>query len=125
MDLVVQKATELGVAAIVPVITARSVVKLDSDQAAKRREHWLAIAINACEQCGRATLPEIAAPVSLEKTLITGNGDSPHYSDSALHKRRYVLDPQAETSLIAAASNGKAVSPKMRSRQLKRLGLCA
>lgn len=69
MDWVVQKATELGVQRIVPVATARSVVQLDAERGTKRTDHWLAIAAAACEQCGRNTLPEIAAPLSLEAAL--------------------------------------------------------
>jgi len=97
MDWVVQKATELGVAAIVPVIAARSVVKLDRSQAAKKQEHWRNIAIGACEQCGRARLPEIALPLSLSQYLgigENGNGDTPHL--------RFVLDPSATRSLSAS-----------------------
>jgi 16S rRNA (uracil1498-N3)-methyltransferase len=59
MDLIVQKATELGVARIVPLASERSVVRLDERQAAKRLEHWRGIAIAACEQCGRNRLPQI------------------------------------------------------------------
>ncbi len=67
MDLVVQKATELGVAAIVPVATARSVVKLDAATAARASSaHWRGIAIAACEQCGRAVVPRLAEPRTLE-----------------------------------------------------------
>jgi 16S rRNA U1498 N3-methylase RsmE len=62
MDWVVRKATELGVRAIRPVLTERSVVKLDAARAANRLEHWRAIAVSACEQCGRNVLPEILAP---------------------------------------------------------------
>ena len=62
MDLVVQKATELGVVAIVPVATARSVVKLDAASRDRKSAHWRAIAISACEQCGRARIPAIADP---------------------------------------------------------------
>jgi 16S rRNA (uracil1498-N3)-methyltransferase len=69
MDWVVQKATELGVRRIVPVATARSVVQLDTERGSKRTDHWLAIAAAACEQCGRNTLPEIAAPLSFEAAL--------------------------------------------------------
>lgn len=65
MDWIVQKATELGVARIVPTLTVRSEVKLDDARAAKRLDHWRAIAIAACEQCGRNTLPQIDAPVAL------------------------------------------------------------
>jgi len=69
MDFAIQKATELGVARIVPLLTQRSVVKLDARQAAARLEHWRGIAIGACEQCGRATLPAIEPPRPLDEHL--------------------------------------------------------
>src|SRR5436190_8048618 len=56
MDWVVQKATELGVAAIVPIVSERTEVRLDPERAARRRLHWRGVAIAACEQCGRARL---------------------------------------------------------------------
>ncbi len=62
MDLIVQKATELGVTRIVPVLAERSVVKLDAKQRARKREHWQAIAISACEQCGRNRVAEVSEP---------------------------------------------------------------
>jgi 16S rRNA (uracil1498-N3)-methyltransferase len=65
MDLIVQKATELGVSALVPVFSERSVVRLEAKRAERRLDHWRAIAIAACEQCGRNRLPEVAAPVTL------------------------------------------------------------
>jgi 16S rRNA (uracil1498-N3)-methyltransferase len=65
MDLIVQKATELGVTRIVPVLAERSVVKLDAKQRLRKREHWQAIAISACEQCGRNRVPEVAEPGAL------------------------------------------------------------
>jgi len=58
MDMTVQKAVELGVASIVPVITRRSVVRLDGERAMRRLEHWRGVAIAACEQCGRNRVPE-------------------------------------------------------------------
>ncbi len=69
MDWVVQKATELGVARIVPVVTERSVVRLDGAQAEKRRAHWIGVAAAACEQCGRNRLPDIASPQSIAAAL--------------------------------------------------------
>jgi 16S rRNA (uracil1498-N3)-methyltransferase len=59
MDLVVQKATELGVAQIVPVLSQRSVVRLDRAQAESKAVHWRAVAVSACEQCGRNRLPTL------------------------------------------------------------------
>ena len=69
MDLIVQKATELGVVRIVPVQTERSVVKVDAKQRERKREHWQAIATSACEQCGRNRVPEIAEPLPLGAVL--------------------------------------------------------
>jgi 16S rRNA (uracil1498-N3)-methyltransferase len=60
MDLVVQKATELGVTQLVPLLTVRSVVRLDAKQAQRRLQHWRAIAVAACEQSGRNRLPHVA-----------------------------------------------------------------
>jgi 16S rRNA (uracil1498-N3)-methyltransferase len=65
MDLIVQKATELGVSRIVPVLAERSVVKVDTRQRARKLEHWQAIAISACEQCGRNRVPSIVEPLPL------------------------------------------------------------
>ena len=61
MDFIVQKATELGVARIVPVLSQRSVVRLDKAQAESKAVHWRAVAVSACEQCGRNRLPVIEA----------------------------------------------------------------
>ena len=69
MDLIVQKATELGVVRIVPLLTERSEVKLDAARAEKRLAHWRAVAASACEQSGRARLPEIAPAMPLASWL--------------------------------------------------------
>ena len=69
MDLVVQKATELGVTRIVPVTTERTVVRIGAPQSDRKSEHWRAIAIAACEQCGRNRLPELRTPISLHGWL--------------------------------------------------------
>ena len=60
MDLIVQKATELGVTSIVPLVSERSVVKLDEDS--KRIQRWHEIALDACKQCGNNWLPELQPP---------------------------------------------------------------
>jgi 16S rRNA (uracil1498-N3)-methyltransferase len=71
MDVVVQKATELGVKRIVPVLAARTVVRLNEAQAANRLRHWRAIAVAACEQCGRNSLPEVTSPMTLQQFLVS------------------------------------------------------
>jgi 16S rRNA (uracil1498-N3)-methyltransferase len=67
MDLVLQKATELGVAAIAPVLTERTEVKLDAERSEKRLQHWRGVIAAACEQSGRARLPALSAPVPLRE----------------------------------------------------------
>lgn len=69
MDLVIQKATELGVTTIQPVLTERSVVRLSRGRAEKRLAHWHRLAASACEQCGRNTLPGILQPLALTSWL--------------------------------------------------------
>jgi 16S rRNA (uracil1498-N3)-methyltransferase len=65
MDLTIQKAVELGVYAIQPVLAERSVVRLKGDRADNRRDHWQRVAAAACAQCGRNRVPEVAAPVAI------------------------------------------------------------
>jgi 16S rRNA (uracil1498-N3)-methyltransferase len=69
MDLIVQKATELGVARIVPLFTERSEVKLDASRAEKRLLHWRAVAASACEQSGRVCIPEVTPAQALQDWL--------------------------------------------------------
>ena len=92
MDFIVQKATELGVARIVPVLSQRSVVRLDKSQAESKAIHWRAVAVSACEQCGRNRLPimETAQP------LINYLGES-----APGDRLRLVFEP--ESALHAAA----------------------
>jgi 16S rRNA (uracil1498-N3)-methyltransferase len=99
MDWTLQKATELGVRTIVPVLSARSVVRLDERQAEKKRRHWQAIVASACEQCGRSTLPELAPVEELERYLA-----SPHREN-----QRLVLSPSGPSSLAGLTSVGARV----------------
>jgi 16S rRNA (uracil1498-N3)-methyltransferase len=69
MDVVVEKATELGVAALQPLVGARSVLRLAGERATRRRDHWQAIALAACEQSGRNRIPQVASPQPLADWL--------------------------------------------------------
>lgn len=69
MDYTLQKAVELGVQRIQPIATERSVVKLNQERAEKRVEHWQAVVASACEQCGRAVVPNVAMPITLSQWL--------------------------------------------------------
>ena len=72
MDLVVQKATELGASTLVALATERSEVKLDAERAAKRVAHWQGVVRAACEQCGRNRLMQVATPQALDAFLAGG-----------------------------------------------------
>jgi len=91
MDFIVQKATELGVARIVPVLSQRSVVRLDPSQAESKAGHWRAVTVSACEQCGRNRLPVVGMP----RPLLNYLGDLTPSSAP-----RLVFEPQD------AATNG-------------------
>ena len=100
MDLIVQKATELGVTAIQPVAMTRSVVRLDDDARAKKLAHWRGVAIAASEQCGRATLPAIAEPIAFDAWLLQPPG---------ARTRRIQLAPDAGAALAAAAAGAERI----------------
>ena len=82
MDWILQKATELGVHRIVPVVTDRTEVKLDSERSDKKMQHWLGVVASACEQSGRARLPEIIEPCPLS-----------HWPLQDKNFNKFVLDP--------------------------------
>lgn len=66
MDLIIQKATELGVSSIVPLLSERTVVQLDKEDLGKKRDKWQRIAIEACKQCGQNWVPEVGLPMKVE-----------------------------------------------------------
>jgi 16S rRNA (uracil1498-N3)-methyltransferase len=106
MDYIVQKATELGVTAIVAFHSERSVVRLDARGLAKRCDHWRAIAISACEQCGRNQIPAIEAASDLGGAC----------SRAATTDRRLLLTPEADHTLLEltaqSASVGLLIGPE-------------
>ncbi len=75
MDWAIQKATELGVSEITPIISERCEVRLKDERADKRLAHWRQVAISACEQCGRSTLPLIHPPQTLGDWLASTDAD--------------------------------------------------
>ncbi|KFN43258.1 16S rRNA (uracil(1498)-N(3))-methyltransferase [Arenimonas metalli] len=90
MDLVLQKGTELGVAAFAPINTERTEVKLDAERAEKRLAHWRGVLVAACEQSGRARVPALASPVGLA-----------HWAGGAHAGLKLMLDPEGELTLAA------------------------
>ena len=112
MDLTLQKSVELGVAAIQPVATERSVVKLKEERAARRAEHWQNLVIAACEQCGRNRVPPVASVLGLGEWLgqLGKSADdlrlmlSPHASASL----RDLAPPRGRVILLAGPEGGLA-----------------
>jgi 16S rRNA (uracil1498-N3)-methyltransferase len=99
MDFALQKATELGVAGIRPITCERVGVKLDEKKRARRLEHWQGVVISACEQSGRASVPEVSPPITLQAWL--------QEDDASL---RLVLDPQAAQPLSAVEPRQDSVA---------------
>jgi 16S rRNA (uracil1498-N3)-methyltransferase len=100
MDTVIQKATELGVRCIQPVLVERSVVRLDAEQAERKQEHWRRVAISACEQCGRSRIPEVAAPLPLDAA----------FERMERHALRLLLDPAGGATLRSASADGRPIA---------------
>ncbi|MCU0754251.1 MAG: 16S rRNA (uracil(1498)-N(3))-methyltransferase [Xanthomonadales bacterium] len=103
MDLILQKATELGVRRVLPVHTERSEVKLDEDRAGRRLAHWQGVLAGACEQCGRADLPQLDPPQSLGQALVSAE----------LPDSRWFLDPEAERRPAEVLAGLSAAAPTL------------
>jgi 16S rRNA (uracil1498-N3)-methyltransferase len=106
MDQTLQKCTELGAAAFRLLVSARSELRLSGEKLQRRLEHWQSVVISACEQCGRARVPQVWAPLTLPDWLDQAAGGS---------CSRVVLDPTASTPLALARLGPKvelAVGPE-------------
>ena len=99
MDYTIQKAVELGIQRIVPVVSQRTVVRLDPKRADKRLSHWRGIARHAAEQSGRTRVPELCAITPLEQWLI--ERDVAH---------RFLLNPLAHLGLAAQTPSTPAIT---------------
>jgi 16S rRNA (uracil1498-N3)-methyltransferase len=97
MDWLVEKATELGVASIQPVMTERSVLRLSGERADKKRTHWQAVAVAACEQCGRNQVPVVHEVLTLNAWLTLQKENS--------ETARYLLSLRPETKALNALVN--------------------
>jgi 16S rRNA (uracil1498-N3)-methyltransferase len=86
MDLILQKATELGVSAIAPVFADRTEVRLDGDRLQKRMDHWHSVVVSACEQSGRARIPDVLPARGLAEAAAALEADA----------LKLTLDPQGE-----------------------------
>ena len=117
MDYTVQKAVELGVFAIQPLITRRGVVRLEGNRASARVQHWQKIAIAACEQCGRNRIPQILPLLEFQHYRPAGDGTKVLLSGQGRSIREMTLEK--ETTIAAGPEAGFA--PEERSA-LERAG---
>lgn len=101
LDMLVEKATELGVVAIVPLSCERSVLRLADERAARKRDHWQAVAAAAAEQCGRNRVPHVAPVQALADWL--GRLGPPDGSG-----RRLLLSLHADAAPLSRAAQGAA-----------------
>ena len=99
MDLILQKATELGVAAIAPVFADRTEVRLDGERLDKRMAHWRSVVTSACEQSGRARIPELLPARGLAEAAATLDAGT----------LKLTLDPQGEHRFETLAKPAGAV----------------
>jgi len=94
MDALIEKATELGAAAIQPLQTERSVLRLDGERAARRVAHWQAVAVGAAEQSGRTRVPVVAPVCGFAAWLAAVPGDG--------HAGRFVMSTGSAPALVRA-----------------------
>lgn len=99
METTIQKSVELGVNKIIPVMCQRSNVKISEDKKKKKYQHWKNVAVSACEQSGRCTIPEVTEIISLNKI------------DRLLQREAYkiLLDPTSNLSLKEESSDKKTI----------------
>lgn len=110
MDLILQKATELGVRRIVPLVTERTEVRLSDERAERRMAHWTGVLRAACEQCGRATVPVLREPVELA-ALAGETADQPVvklalHPEAGMRLRDLRLDGQPELWVAIGPEGG-------------------
>ncbi len=98
MDFAVQKAVEMGVNVIQPVITERSVIQVKASRLEKKIKHWEKVVISACEQSGRTRIPNLLAPVSL-----------PDYLQQPTSAMRVAMSPTAKQPLSELSQNETAI----------------
>lgn len=94
MDFIIQKAVELGVSKIIPIITKRTIFKLkDEQRQLKKVAKWQEIVINSCEQCGRSVVPKVTNIIN--------------FTDLKLGENTYILDPNAHKNLMSMQKSTK------------------
>jgi 16S rRNA (uracil1498-N3)-methyltransferase len=124
MDFALQKAVELGVSAVTPLFTERSVVRLDGDRLARRQQHWRGVMIAACEQSGRRRLPELEPATGLDAWLRLRHPCPlllDHRSPTALPD---LPPPNGALTLLVGPEGGLAPAERATAARLGFTGVC-
>jgi 16S rRNA (uracil1498-N3)-methyltransferase len=111
MDAVVEKATELGAAAIQPLMCERSVLRLSGERAQKKVAHWQAVALSACEQSGRTRVPQIAEVTSFAQWLKAAPAVSPRWVLSLRDAQPVASMPALVGSVLCLSGPEGGLSP--------------
>ena len=111
MDALVEKATELGVAAIQPLMCERSVLRLNGERAQKKVAHWQAVAVSACEQSGRTCVPQIAEMRTLAQWLQAVPADAARWMLSFRDAQPIALINPPSSSLVCLSGPEGGLSP--------------
>jgi 16S rRNA (uracil1498-N3)-methyltransferase len=106
MDLAIQKAVELGVSSVTPLITERTQARLSAERREKRQRHWQNILISACEQSGRARLPKLQPPGELGVWLQNPPGRTLLLDPGARQCLRDISSPHKELGLLIGPEGG-------------------
>lgn len=102
MDWILQKATELGVSAFTPMVSDRTEVKLDNERSDRKLSHWQGVIRSACEQSGRAILPEVSPPISINQMNGAVKREQAYYLDPEAMEGINGLDPDRTVGLTLA-----------------------
>ena len=112
MDLTIQKAVELGVSAIQPILAERSVVRLKGERVDSRREHWQRVATAACEQCGRNRVPPVTAALALADYRATEGSLKLMLAPAGTTTLRSIAATATNTPIVIAAGPEAGFSPR-------------
>ena len=117
MDFAIQKAVELGVKTIKPVVTERCNVQLNQERAEKRLRHWQGVLISACEQSGRAYLPELAPVTTLDEAMTVSTDQLKLVLDPQASQSFHGLNPTSALTLLIGPEGGLSDTELMQAKQ--------
>lgn len=108
MDFAIQKAVELGVTQITPLVTEHCVVRLDESRVGGRLQHWERVVRSACEQCGRNHVPRIGEPIGLEEWVTARGGTKLFFDPHGTLNLKELPPPNGTVCLLSGPEGGFA-----------------